>query len=71
MPRPGRKTGDWSKFSISDVASTEMWCSDLEGVMDQHQAFLAALASVASCRLAGKRLELFDGMGDVILTFEP
>ena len=60
-----------SEFSISDVASTEMWCSDPEGVMDQEQAFLAALASVASYRLAGERVELFDGMGGVILTFEP
>jgi heat shock protein HslJ len=48
-----------------------MWCSDPEGVMDQEQAFLAALASVASYRLAGERVELFDGMGGVILTFEP
>jgi hypothetical protein len=38
--------------------------------MDQEKAFLAALASVAGCCLAGERLELLDGTGGVILTFE-
>jgi heat shock protein HslJ len=59
------------ELSIGDVASTEMWCMEPEGVMDQEQAFLAALASVASYRLAGERLELLDGTGGVILLFEP
>jgi heat shock protein HslJ len=39
--------------------------------MDQERAFLAALASVASYRIAGERLELMDGTGGVILLFEP
>lgn len=60
-----------SEISVSDVANTEMWCSDPEGVMDQEQAFLAALASAASYRIAGERLELLDGTGRVILIFEP
>jgi heat shock protein HslJ len=59
------------ELSISDVANTEMWCMEPEGVMDQEQAFLAALASVASYRLVGERLELLDGTGGVILLFEP
>jgi heat shock protein HslJ len=60
-----------SDISISGVAHTEMWCADPEGVMDQEQAFLAALASVASYRLAGERLELLDGTGNVLLTLAP
>jgi heat shock protein HslJ len=60
-----------SEIIISDVASTEMWCMEPEGVMDQEQAFLAALASAASYRIAGERLELLDGTGGVILIFEP
>jgi heat shock protein HslJ len=59
-----------SDFAIGTVASTEMWCMDPEGVMDQEQAFLAALASVASYRLDGERLELLDAKGSVILAFE-
>ena len=42
-----------------------------EGVMDQEQTFLAALAPVASFRLAEERLELLDETGGVILMFEP
>jgi heat shock protein HslJ len=60
-----------SEISITDVANTEMWCMEPEGVMDQEQAFLAALASVASYRLAGAQLELLDATGGAILTFEP
>jgi len=59
------------ELSIGDIARTEMWCMDPEGVMDQEQAFLDDLASVTSYRLAGERLELLDGTGEVILTFEP
>jgi heat shock protein HslJ len=67
----GTYVASGSELSISDVAHTEMWCDDPEGVMEQEQAFLAALASVASYRLVGERLELLDGTGDVLLAFEP
>ena len=59
------------EISISDVANTEMWCADPEGVMDQEQAFLAALRSAASYRLAGEQLELLDAAGSVTLVLEP
>ena len=48
-----------------------MACMDPEGVMEQDQAFLAALASAASYRLGGAQLELLDAMGSVILAFDP
>jgi heat shock protein HslJ len=67
----GTYTVSGSEITISDVANTEMWCMEPEGVMDQERAFLAALASVASYRIAGERLELMDGTGGVILLFEP
>jgi heat shock protein HslJ len=62
---------DGSELTISDVASTEMWCAEPEGVMDQEQAFLAALRSAAGYRLAGAQLELLDATDRVILTFGP
>ena len=67
----GTYAASGSDITISDVASTEMYCMDPEGVMDQEQAFLAVLASAASYRLAGARLELLDATGSVILAFEP
>jgi heat shock protein HslJ len=48
-----------------------MYCMDPEGVMDQEEAFLAALTSAASYRLSGAWLELLDATGSVILAFEP
>ena len=60
-----------SDLTLGAVASTEMACLQPEGVMDQEQAFLAALASVTSYRLAGAGLELLDGAGNVVLSFEP
>ncbi|MGD8474083.1 MAG: META domain-containing protein [Anaerolineae bacterium] len=59
------------ELSIGAVAVTEMWCMEPEGVMDQEEAFLAALASVTGYRLAGEQLELLDGTGETILSFEP
>ena len=59
------------EITIGDLAVTEMWCMEPEGVMDQEEAFLAALASVTGYRLAGEQLELLDGTGETILSFEP
>lgn len=59
------------ELSIGAIAVTEMWCMEPEDVMDQEQAFLAALASVTSYRLAGERLELLDDTGQATLVFEP
>ena len=59
------------ELSIGDVAHTEMWCAEPEGVMDQEQVFLMTLATVGGYRLADGGLELLDGAGDVVLAFEP
>ena len=58
------------ELSIGAVAVTEMWCMEPEGAMDQEQSFLDALASVTGYRLAGERLELLDGTGETVLSFE-
>jgi heat shock protein HslJ len=60
-----------SEIIISDVASTEMWCMEPEGVMDQEMAFLNALHTVASYRVDADRLELYDEAGTQILVFGP
>jgi heat shock protein HslJ len=67
----GTYTVSSGSITISDVGSAEMYCMEPEGVMDQEQAFLAALASAIGYRLAGARLELLDATGRVILAFEP
>jgi heat shock protein HslJ len=60
-----------SEFSISDLAVTEMWCMEPEGVMDQEKAFLNALGTVASYRVDANRLELRDAAGTQVLVFGP
>jgi heat shock protein HslJ len=60
-----------SDITFGPLGMTEMYCMDPEGIMDQEVAILEALASVASYRLSGTRLEMLDGAGSVILAFEP
>jgi heat shock protein HslJ len=67
----GTYAASGSDITISDVARTEMYCADPEGVMDQEDAFVTALASVASYRLTGEQLELLDATDSVILAFAP
>ncbi|MCB8942712.1 MAG: META domain-containing protein [Ardenticatenaceae bacterium] len=52
--------------TIGEVGMTEMWC---EGVMDQEQAFLAALQTAESLTLEGDTLTLHTAEG--ALTFQP
>lgn len=58
-------------ITIRDLARTERYCMDPEGVMDQEEAVLNALISATSYRVAGARLKLLDVNDDVVLVFEP
>ncbi len=58
-----------SDLTIGQVGMTEMYCVDPEGVMEQEQAFLAALMSVASYRMTENRLEMLNSTGGVVLEF--
>ncbi len=60
-----------NELRLSDLAVTEMWCMEPEGVMDQEKAFLNALNSVASCQVETGRLELYNKAGTQILVFGP
>ena len=65
----GTYTASDGEITIGDLAVTEMWCMEPEGVMDQETAFLTALNSAASYRVDGQRLELLDQAGTQILVF--
>ena len=58
-------------ITIGDLARTERYCMDPEGVMDQEEAVLNALTSATSYRLTGAQLELLDADDHVVLEFEP
>jgi len=53
------------------IYATEMGCMEPEGVLEQEQAYLAALATVVSYRVENGRLEMHDEAGSQILTFAP
>ena len=67
-----RYTGSYEtgagRLSIGSVASTRMACAVPEGVMAQEQQFLAALATVASLRIEGDRLELRTSAGALAIS---
>ena len=63
----GSYTLDGEKLAFGQMASTKMACT--EG-MDVEQAFHTALGKVASWRIDGETLELFDASGTLVAQFE-
>jgi heat shock protein HslJ len=59
--------GDAITFGL--LGSTLMACFEPEGIMEQEQAYLAALASVATYHIEGDRLEMTDADGALALQF--
>lgn len=60
-----------SGITIGPLATTLMECTDPAGVGEQETAYLTALQSAASYRIAGDRLELAAESGAVVLVFAP
>ncbi len=65
----GRYEASGSSISIGGVAVTEMNCAAPEGVMEQEQAYLKALATAKSVRFEGDRLELRTEDGALAASF--
>ena len=61
---------DGSSISMGPLASTEMFCGNPPGVMDQEQAFLAAMSSAAGYKIEAEQLLLLDAGGEVLLVFD-
>jgi len=58
-----------NKLSFGPVATTRKACSTPLGIMQQENAFLAALDSTASYKLKNNSLEMLDSKGKTLLTF--
>jgi len=65
----GRYEASGSSISIGDIAVTAMNCAEPEGVMEQEQAYLKALATAKSVRFEGDRLELRSEDGALAASF--
>ena len=53
------QTGDDRQLSITDIASTEMWCLQPEGIMKQETKFLQWLNKANSYRINDDQLTLY------------
>jgi heat shock protein HslJ len=58
-----------NKLSFGPAATTRKMCSTPLGIMQQENAFLAALDSTVSYKLSRNALELIDSRGNTLLTF--
>ena len=67
----GSWTSDGDSFTIGQVYSTEMYCMEPEGVMDQESAYFVLLGQVAGYVLSGESLVLTDSSGNPLLVFSP
>lgn len=54
---------DGSQLSLGPAGSTEMWCGQPEGVMEQEMAYLQAIQNAASYQVEGNQLALLDESG--------
>jgi len=59
---------DGSKIQITTPAATRRSCPEPDGVMEQEAQFLAALASAATIRIDGDRLELRTEKGSLAVS---
>lgn len=63
----GDYTVNRSKLSIPVVASTEMYCMEPEGVMEQEQQYLQALQSAESYEIRDGKLRISSSDGNVLV----
>ncbi len=61
---------DGNSISMGPLASTEMFCGNPPGVMDQEMAFLSAMGSAAQFEIDAGQLIFFDQAGETILVFD-
>lgn len=58
-----------NSVKIGPLASTRKWCPTPEGLMEQERQFLAALASAATYRVDGNRMEMRTARDALAATF--
>lgn len=62
-------TTDGETITVEPPASTRMFCTEPEGIMDQEAAYLAALPTAATYRIDGNKLELRTADGALVATY--
>jgi heat shock protein HslJ len=62
---------DGNKLTFGALAVTQKACADPRGVMEQENAYLAALSQVQSFKQSNDKLEMEDERGKTVLEFVP
>ncbi len=58
-----------SNLIVGPLASTEMFCGNPPGIMDQEQGYLSALGSAASYSIDSQQLVIADEAGETVLIY--
>jgi heat shock protein HslJ len=56
-------------ISMGPMGSTQMFCSEPEGVMEQEFQYLGAIQTATTYHIMGDQLELLDATGEIAATF--
>ena len=59
-----------NSITIGAITRTLMYCTTPGGIMDQEDAYFAALASAVNFEIKGTSMEMTDSSGKVILVFK-
>ena len=62
-------TIDGERVTVGPAVATRMYCGAPEGIMEQEAAYLAALATAATYRLEGTKLELRTASDEIAASF--
>ena len=65
----GDSTISGNAITISSIFTTEAYCYEPAGIMEQEYDYLAALESAAGYEIEGSTMEITNADGDVILIF--
>jgi len=66
----GGYESEGSSIAIGNSASTQMFCMEPEGIMEQETQYLGALQNAAVYRIDGTRLEIRDANGSGVAYYE-
>jgi heat shock protein HslJ len=65
----GGYEADGSNLTVGPLASTEMFCGDPPGLMDQELAYLSALGSAATYAIENEQLVIANDTGETVLVY--
>lgn len=59
--------GEW--IFVGVLASTEIFCDEPEGVMEQERSYLSAINNAQTYQINGDELQMINSEGDILLTY--